>query len=201
MLLVDDDQPELGKRQEQRRTGADDDPRPTGDDRPPGVAALRLADVGMPLRGQRAEALAEALEPLRPEGDLGQQDQHLPPGGECCGECREIGLGLAGAGDAVEHGHAEAAGCDAVDQPARGDRLVGGERGTRQAPVGRRGEGRLGRCEAFLDEAAGDKRADDAGSAPGCSGELGRRKRHPVAQCLEHPLSRRCQPFFRDRAA
>ena len=131
MLLVDDDQPEFGKRQKQRRTGADNDPRPTGADRPPGLTSLRLADVGMPLRGQRAEALTEAFEPLRPKGDLGQQDQRLPSGRECCGECREIGLGLAGAGDAVEHGHAEAAGCDGVDQPARGNRLVGRKRGTR----------------------------------------------------------------------
>ena len=36
---------------------------------------------------------------------------------------------------------------------------------------------RLGRCEAFLDEAAGDKPADDARSACGCSGELAYRER------------------------
>jgi len=72
VLLVDNDQPEFGKRQEQRRTGADDDPRPTGDDSPPGVAPLRPADVRMPLRRQRTKALAETFEPLRPEGDLWQ---------------------------------------------------------------------------------------------------------------------------------
>jgi len=146
MLLVDDDQPELGKRQKQRRTGPDDDPRTPGDDRPPGIAALGLADVGMPLRGEHAEALAKTLEPLRPKCDLGQQDQGLPPGGEGSGECGEIGLGLAGTGDSVEHGHLEPAGRDSLDQPARGDRLVGRELGARQAPIGRRGEGRFGRC-------------------------------------------------------
>ena len=40
--LVDDDQAELRIGQEQRRAGADHDPRLAGGDRPPGAAALRL---------------------------------------------------------------------------------------------------------------------------------------------------------------
>ncbi len=125
MLFVDDDQAELGKRQEQRRTGADHDPGPAVGDRPPGVSALGLADVGVPLCREDAKTVAKALEPLRAEGNLRQQDQHLPSGGKRCGECREIGLGLAGASDPVEHGHAEPSGGDMVDEWARGGGLVG----------------------------------------------------------------------------
>jgi hypothetical protein len=72
VLLIDDDQSEIGERQEQGRTGADHDRRPPGGDRPPGVAALGLADLGMPLRRQGAEAFAKAFEPLRAESDLRQ---------------------------------------------------------------------------------------------------------------------------------
>ena len=49
VLLVDDDQPEFGEGQEQRRTGADDHARPAGGDGPPGVPALGCRHVGMPL--------------------------------------------------------------------------------------------------------------------------------------------------------
>ena len=115
MLFVDDDQAKLGEGQEQCRAGADDDPRPAVGYRPPGVAALGLANVGMPLRRKDAESAAEAFEPLRAEGNLGQQDEHLPAGGEGGGECLKISLGLAGAGDPVEHGHAEPAGRDVFD--------------------------------------------------------------------------------------
>ena len=81
MLFVDDDQAELGERQEQRRASADHDPRPAVGDRPPGVAALGLADIGVPLCREDAEPVAETLEPLRAECDLGQEDQRLLSGG------------------------------------------------------------------------------------------------------------------------
>ena len=201
MLLIDDDQPELGKRQKQRRAGADDDPRPTGSDRPPGVAALGCADVGVPLRGQCAKALAEALEPLRPKGDLGQQHQHLPPGGERRGERGEIGLGLAGAGDAVEHGHPETAGCDGR-RPAAARRPTGrarvGDPHSRQSggegravrPV--RGAPRRGRWRPGARTTPGPHPATRASSAAA--------SRRPVAQRLEHSLPRLGQMFCRRRA-
>ena len=127
MLLIDDDQAELGKRQKQRRARADHDACPAGGDRAPGVAApLALADLGMPLRRGGAEAVAKPLQPLRAERDFRQQHQHLPAGGEGCRDRGEIGLGLARAGDAVEQGDAETAGLDRGDKPAGRKRLVGG---------------------------------------------------------------------------
>ena len=56
MRLVDDDQAELGVRQEQRRARADDDLRLAAGDRPPGAAALGRAQVGVPGDGGAAEA-------------------------------------------------------------------------------------------------------------------------------------------------
>ena len=126
VLLIDDDQAKLGKRQKQRRARADNDARPAVGDRAPGAAPLALADLGMPLRRGGAEAVAKPLQPLRAERDFRQQHQHLPAGGEGCRDRGEIGLGLARAGDAVEQGDAETAGFDSGDKPASRKRLVGG---------------------------------------------------------------------------
>ena len=88
MLLVDDDQPELGNgRNSAERAPTTTRARPAATARQVSRRSA-CADVGMPLRGQRAEALAEALEPLRAERDLGQQHQHLPSGGERRGDAR-----------------------------------------------------------------------------------------------------------------
>ena len=53
-------------------------PHPALGDGAPGLAPLQAGQAGMPRRGQRAEAVLEALQPLRGERDLGQQHQHLP---------------------------------------------------------------------------------------------------------------------------
>ncbi len=127
VLLVHDDQPELGEGEEQRGTGADDHAAPARRDRPPSVTALRGRHIGMPLLGERPEALAKPLQPLCAEGDLRQQHEHLPSGGQRRGERGEIGLGLAGAGNAVEHGHPKGVRLDAGDEPLRRNRLIGRE--------------------------------------------------------------------------
>ncbi len=71
MLLIDDDEPELGKRQKQARARPDDDARAAARDGPPGVAAGALRHVGVPLRRQRAKTPFEAVQPLCAERDLG----------------------------------------------------------------------------------------------------------------------------------
>ena len=75
--LVDDDQAELRIGQEERRAGADDDARLAGRDRPPGAAALRLAEARMPGHRIAAEAGGEALEEGLGERDLGEEDERL----------------------------------------------------------------------------------------------------------------------------
>ena len=106
MLLIDDDEAEIGKGQEQRRARADDDPGLACRDRPPGGAPLGPGEIGMPFGRPGAEALLEALEPLARQGDLGQQHQRLMPGAQRCGHGLEIDLGLARAGDAIQQGDA-----------------------------------------------------------------------------------------------
>ena len=104
MLLIDDDQSKLRKRQKQSRARPDDDPRMAGGDRPPGIAPRGLRHIGMPFDRGCTKPPPEAIEPLRAEGNLRQQHQHLPPGGEGCGDRGKISLGLARPGDAIEHG-------------------------------------------------------------------------------------------------
>ena len=197
MLFIYDDQAKLGKREEQRRTRADDDARPAGGDGAPGVAAFALPDLRMPLRRQDTKAVAKPLQPLRAKRYLREQHQYLPSGCERRRDRREIGFGLARAGDAVEQGHAKPAGFDTADKPLRCDRLVGGQPRTGRMPIGRRRFGPLGRDQAVLDQPNLHQVADDAGAAAGEARGFDQRQRQPVAQGFEHPAACRGQRRFR----
>ena len=70
----------------------------------------------MPDGGGDAEAALEAFQPLGGEGDLRQQDQGLAALAEAFGDCFQVDLGLAGAGDAVEQGDGELARGDGGEQ-------------------------------------------------------------------------------------
>ena len=77
VLLIDDDQAEIGEGQEQRGAGADHELRLVLGDRAPDAAAHRRRDAGMPFGGPGAEALLAAGDELAGERDLGHQHQHL----------------------------------------------------------------------------------------------------------------------------
>ncbi len=77
VLLIDDDQAEIGVGQEQRRARADHDRHLARRHRRPGARALARRELRMPFRRPHAEALREAIEELRGERDLRHQDQHL----------------------------------------------------------------------------------------------------------------------------
>ena len=133
--LVDDDQAELGVGQEQRRAGADDDLGLAAGDRPPGAAALRRAQVGMPGDRGAAEARLEALEERLGQRDLGQQHQRLLALAKRLGDRLEIDLGLARAGDPVEQHRVEAL-ADRGGQAGGGGALLGVEVGRGEIGVG-----------------------------------------------------------------
>ena len=73
----------------------------------PGDAPLgRGRDRNATAPARAPKRALEALEPLRAERDLRQQHQHLAAAAQRRGDRLEIDLGLARAGDAVEHGDA-----------------------------------------------------------------------------------------------
>ena len=127
MLLVDDDQAEIGERQEQRRARPDDRARFAARHRPPCAFALPLGEAGMPLARARAEAGGETVEELGGQRDLGQQHERLPPLPQRLGDRLEIDLRLARAGDALEQGGGEGAGGDAGGEIVGRGLLVGVE--------------------------------------------------------------------------
>ena len=110
VLLVDDDEAEIGKRQKQRGSGTDHDARLAGGDRTPHPPALGARECGMPLRRGASEALLETAQELTGERDLGQHDERLPTFLEGAGDGLEIDLGLARAGDTVDERDGEVAG-------------------------------------------------------------------------------------------
>src|SRR5258708_35901103 len=86
MLLVDDDEAEFGKGQEQGRARADHHPGPPIGDVAPGSPALGLAQIRMPFNGGRTAACMKAPENLGAEGDLRQYDKGLAAALECPGD-------------------------------------------------------------------------------------------------------------------
>ena len=102
MLLVDDDQAEVGHRGEDRRAGPDADIGLAGAQPPPLVVALPGPQRRVKDRDPVAEPGAEPGDGLRREPDLGNQDDRPPPPLQGRLGGGQVDLGLAGAGDAVQ---------------------------------------------------------------------------------------------------
>jgi hypothetical protein len=102
MLLIDDDQAEIGIGQEQRRARADHHLGLARRHRRPGARAFARRQLRMPFRRRRAEACAEAVERLRGERDLRHQNQRLPAALEIFRHRLVIDFRLARPCDAVD---------------------------------------------------------------------------------------------------
>ena len=102
VLLVDDDQADVGERREHRRSRAHADARLPGPQPEPLVVPLALAEPGMEHRDDVAEPRLEAPDGLGRERDLGDEHDRAAPGGERLLDRPQVHLGLARAGDAVE---------------------------------------------------------------------------------------------------
>ena len=156
VLLVDDDEAELAKGQEQSGTGTDHHTCFALENRPPGPPALEPAEVGVPFARRRAEARTKARAPLCAQRDLRQQHQNLQLVGERRSDRFEVDLRFAGPGHAVDETDGETL-RDARAQGRRHLGLSGRQRKARPAPVGRRLAVRLhrfGEKRARRDEAA-----------------------------------------------
>src|SRR5690606_35263756 len=101
VLLVDDDQSEIAKGQEERRTCADDNLRRPGRGGAPHAFAAARRHARMPFRRAGSETSGKPLEEVGSESDFGEEDERLPPLVHRCRNRLEIDLGLAGTGDAV----------------------------------------------------------------------------------------------------
>ena len=117
VLLVDDDEPEVGDRREDRAARPDADARLAGAQAAPLVVALPRAELGVQDRDGVAEARHEAVDHLRRQADLGHEDQHAAPLGQRLGGGAQVDLGLAGAGDAVQEQAAGRLGADLGQRP------------------------------------------------------------------------------------
>ena len=190
MLLVDDDQAEIGERQEERGARPDDRARLAARDRPPCAFALSRGEAGMPLRGPRAEAGREPVEELGGQRDLGQQHERLPALPQRLGDRLEIDLRLARAGDAFEQGGGEGAGGDAGGEIVGRGPLVGVED---RRPMIRIEAGcdRLGRQFDEGERAVLYKPVDHADRA---AGEIGERGLGDGRGALRRPLIRPASP-------
>ncbi len=95
MLLIDHDQAEPGKGEEERGAGADHHADAALRHAEPGLAPLALAERGVPEGGRGAEAAGEAPQHLPGKRDFGEQHQHLPALGAGGGDRLEIDFRLA----------------------------------------------------------------------------------------------------------
>ena len=138
MLLVDDDEPEVGERQEERRARPHHQPRVAGRHRRPGPPPRRLRHPRVPLRRPRPEARLHPVEELHRERDLRQEHQRLPPPRQRLGHRLEIDLGLARPGHALEQRRGIPPRRHRGPQPRRRLRLRGRKRPRRRARVERR---------------------------------------------------------------
>ena len=102
MLFVDDDEPEVANRREDRRARAYDHARLATRDPLALVSTLRLAESGVHDRDLVAEARGEPSYRLRGERDLRYEHDRTPVAGEGDGARLEVDLGLAAPGRTVQ---------------------------------------------------------------------------------------------------
>ena len=134
VLLVHDDQAQLGQRREHREARADHDPRPPASAarqrRRRSPSARLLCSAASGTSGKRARK--RPIE-LRREVDLRHQQQRLSPARQHLGDHREVDLGLAAAGHAAQQ-----EGCETAERVAAiartALRLVRRQRGPGTAP-------------------------------------------------------------------
>ena len=105
MLLVDDDEAEVTERAKERRTRTDDHAGRTARDHVPLVQTLTGREARVEDRDRLAKARAEAADGLSRQRDLGDEHAGRTAGCQYALDRREINLGFAGAGDAVDEHH------------------------------------------------------------------------------------------------
>jgi len=106
VFFVQDDQPDIRQRGEQRRAGADDHVNIARPGAPPGIVALPGAQRAVDDRHAAWEARREPADGLGSQRDLRHEHNRLSPLGQRALDGAQVNLGFAGAGNAVQHKHA-----------------------------------------------------------------------------------------------
>ena len=109
MFLVDDDQPGVRQRREDRGTRADNQFRVAAASMAPGVQAFDIRETGMQQSRLDAESVSESRDELRRKADLRHQHQNLFAPVERIADQVQIDFCLATARNTIEHAGAETA--------------------------------------------------------------------------------------------
>ena len=185
MLLIDDDQAEIGEGQEERRAGADHELRLALGDRAPDAPAHRRAD--MPechSAGRAPKRSSQRVMNWLVSAISGISTSACLPLRERLGDGLEIDFGLAGAGDAVEQGHAEAR-AEMRREFAGRFRLLGRRGATAPSP-GRNPAAPRDASSSVISVPASTRPSITPGLTPGGFGERGFRPDQAVARGLDH---------------
>jgi hypothetical protein len=102
VFFIDDDQAEIGIRQKQRRTRADNNRRIAGSNRSPVARTGARRQLRMPLDWPHAKTRREAIEKLPRQRDLRHQNHGLAPAADIFRNRLEIDFRLARACHAIE---------------------------------------------------------------------------------------------------
>ena len=201
VLLVEDDQPQVGDRREDGRAGPDADARLALAQAPPLLVALAGRHAGVHHRDGVAEARGEAREDLRRERDLRDHHDHAAPRLERRLGGAQVDLGLAGSRDAVQQRAPALAAAQGGQQRLERRALIGAElgrpRGTgadgalarrRDGPAPAAAQALRGARRQHQAEGSGERRAVLGGDPARKLDELGGDPRLQRAQRREQPL-------------
>ena len=108
MLFIDDDDPEVRNRSEDRRASPEHDARVSAEGASPRPEPLGIGERRVEHCHRRVESIAESPNELRRQTDLGHQHERAPTLLENALHETQVYLGLAAARDAVEDEGAEA---------------------------------------------------------------------------------------------
>ena len=136
VLLVDDEEPDVGQRGEHGEACPDHDIRPARADPAPLVRSLPDAHARVDERHANRQLRPEAIDERQGERDLGYEDDRAPTAREGIGDGRAIHGGLPAPSDAVE----ERRGRVSLLQGAADDGHCGELRGRQGAVVGPRAD-------------------------------------------------------------
>ena len=105
VLLVDNDEAQVAERAKERRTRADDNTGCTAGNHVPLVQALTGRKARVEHSDRLAKARAEAADGLGRQRDLGHEHAGRTAGRQHALDRREVDLGFAGTGDAIDEHH------------------------------------------------------------------------------------------------